>query len=197
MQTKNRVFRLVAFAMLGTVSYLLMFFDFPLPGFPPFLKIDFSEVPVLFGAIIFGPIGGIVIEAIKNLLHYVTQPGPAGVPIGELANFVAGLLFVLPVAFIARKVRSKKGMVLGLSIGVFLMALGMSVLNYFVILPVYMWFLDFPHMSADAMLKLVAVGIMPFNLVKGAATAVIFLVLYPRLRPMINRFQPKKHFDAA
>ncbi|HEU5138444.1 MAG TPA: ECF transporter S component [Bacillales bacterium] len=196
MQTNNNIFRLVAFAMLGTVSYLLMFFDFPLPGFPPFLKIDFSEIPVLFGAIIFGPVGGIVIEAIKNLLHYVTQPGPAGVPIGELANFAAGLLFVLPVAFIARKVRSKKGIVIGLSIGVVLMAHIMSVLNYFVILPAYMWFTGFQHLSADAMFKLVAAGIMPFNLIKGAVTAVIFLILYPKLQPMIQRFTTRRFGSA-
>lgn len=174
-----------------------MMLDFPLPGFPPFLKIDFSEIPVLIGAIVFGPWVGVLIEAIKNILHYVTQPGPAGVPVGEVANFVAGLLFVLPVAFIARKIRSRKGLAVGLSVGVVLMAAAMSVLNYFVWLPLYMLFVDFPHMSAAAMFKLVVAGILPFNFIKGVVLAVVFLVLYPKLKPIIDRFNPEKRFDTA
>lgn len=183
--------------MLSAVGYLLMMFDFPLPGFPVFLKLDFSEIPVLVGAIVFGPWAAVVIEALKNFLFYAIQGSMTGVPIGELANFAAGLLLVLPVAFIARKAHSKKRLILGLAIGVVLMALVMSLLNYFLLLPVYMWFLNFPHMSAPAMLTLVAAGIMPFNLIKGAATAIIFLLLYPKLKPFFKRFKRKRNFDAV
>ena len=44
--------------MLSSIAYLLMMLDFPFPGLPPFLKIDFSDVPALIAAIIFGPIAG-------------------------------------------------------------------------------------------------------------------------------------------
>jgi riboflavin transporter FmnP len=197
MQRKSHVFQLISAAILGTIAYLLMMFDFPLPGFPPFLKIDFSEIPVLLGAVIFGPVAGIVIEGLKNFLYYAIHGSMTGVPIGELANFVAGLLYVLPVAFIARKVRSKKGLITGLLTGVILMSVAMSILNYFVLLPIYMWFLHFPHMSASAMFKLVIAGILPFNLIKGAGIAVIFLILYPKLKPIIQRFGPKKRLDTV
>ncbi|HET7657050.1 MAG TPA: ECF transporter S component, partial [Bacillales bacterium] len=107
-------------------------------------------------------------------------------------NFIAGLLLVLPAAFIARKVGSRKNLIFSLVVGILLMAVVMSVLNYFVILPVYMWFLHFPHMSPAAMFKLVAYGILPFNLIKGAALAVIFLLIYPRLKPIFRRFSAGK-----
>ncbi|HET7658634.1 MAG TPA: ECF transporter S component [Bacillales bacterium] len=185
---RNRTFQVITTAMLSAIAYLLMMFDFPLPGFPVFLKIDFSEIPVLLGAIVFGPVAAIVIEALKNFLYYAIQGSLTGFPIGELANFIAGLLLVLPAAFIARKVGSRKNLIFSLVVGILLMAVVMSVLNYFVILPVYMWFLHFPHMSAAAMFKLVAYGILPFNLIKGAALAVIFLLIYPRLKPIFRRF---------
>lgn len=190
MQTRSRVFRMVAIAMLGTVGFLLMILDFPLPGFPPFLKMDLSEIPVLLGAIVFGPVGGIIIEALKNFLHYATHGSATGVPVGVLANFVSGLLFVLPMAIVARKVRSKKGLAGGLIIGIGLMSVVMAALNYFVLLPVYMWFLDFPHMSSAAMFNLALVGVLPFNLIKGILSAVIFLLLYSRLKPLIKRLNP-------
>lgn len=186
----NRTFQVISMAMLSAIAYLLMMFDFPLPGFPPFLKIDFSEIPVLLGAIVLGPVAAIIIEAVKNLLYYAVQGSMTGVPIGELANFIAGLLLVLPAAFIARKAAERKNLIFSLGIGAVLMAVVMSVLNYFVILPAYMWFLHFPHMSASAMYKLVAFGILPFNLIKGAALAVIFLLIYPRLAPIFRRFRP-------
>jgi riboflavin transporter FmnP len=77
------------------------------------------------------------------------------------------------------------------------MSVAMSILNYFVLLPIYMWFLHFPHMSASAMFKLVIAGILPFNLIKGAGIAVIFLILYPKLKPIIQRFGPKKRLDTV
>ena len=57
----------------SSIAYLLMMLDFPFPGLPPFLKIDFSDVPALIAAIIFGPVAGIIVEAIKNILHYGIQ----------------------------------------------------------------------------------------------------------------------------
>ncbi|HET7577713.1 MAG TPA: ECF transporter S component [Bacillales bacterium] len=197
MQNRSRVFRFISMAMLSAIAYLLMMLNFPLPGFPPYLKIDFSEIPVLVGGILFGPVAAIIIEAVKNFLDYAIQGSFTGVPIGQSANFLAGMLFVLPAVIMARRIHSKKGLIGGLVSGVVLMAVMMSVLNFIIILPMYMWFLHFPHMTSGAMLKLVTAFILPFNLIKGGAAAVIFLVLYPKLQPIFNRFAPKKQFDAA
>lgn len=190
MQTKSRVFRMVAVAMLSAIGFLLMLLDFPLPGFPPFLKMDLSEIPVLIGAIVFGPVGGMIVEAFKNLLHYVITGSAYGVPLGEAANFVTGMLFVLPVAFMARKARTKKGLAVGLVIGISLMSVVMALLNYIVLLPLYTWFLGFPSFSEAARLKLALAGILPFNLIRGMLTTLIFLLLYPKLKPVIKHWNP-------
>ena len=72
-EQKNSVVQMVSVAMLSSIAYLLMMLDFPFPGLPPFLKIDFSDVPALIAAIIFSPIAGVIVEAIKNILHYGIQ----------------------------------------------------------------------------------------------------------------------------
>lgn len=193
MQRRQRIFWLVSVAMLGTIGTVLMMLDFPLPGFPVYLKIDLSELPVLLGAIVFGPGAAIVIEGLKNLLHFLLQGSPAGVPIGEMANFVSGLLFVLPTAYVFKKMQSKRGLFMGIAIGVLLMAVIMTVLNYFIILPAYMWFLGFN--LPDALLKFVVIFIMPFNLIKGILTGVVFLFLYPKLQPFIRRIKPTQSWN--
>ncbi|MGO4076236.1 ECF transporter S component, partial [Staphylococcus aureus] len=70
----------------------------------------------------------------------------------QVANFTAGVLFILPVAFIFKKIKSAKGIVWSMFLGTVLMTVMMSILNYFLFLPAYTWFLNAPQLS-DNMLK--------------------------------------------
>ncbi|MFD0768568.1 ECF transporter S component [Bacillus sp. CGMCC 1.60114] len=182
MKQKMSVVQMVSVAMLSSIAYLLMMLDFPFPGFPPFLKIDFSDVPALIAAIIFGPISGVIVEAIKNVLYYGIQGSLTGVPVGEVANFVAGCLFILPATILFRKHRTVKSLTTGLMLGVVCMSLIMSVLNYFIILPAYTWFLGQPAMSNSVMRQTIVAAILPFNLIKGIIVTIIFVPLFSRLK---------------
>lgn len=193
----RKVFQWVAVAMLGSMAYVLMMLNFPLPGLPPFLKIDFSEIPALFAAILFGPLAGIAVEGFKNFLHYGLQGSFTGVPIGQAANFLAGVTFILPTAYFARKIRSSRGLIYGLLSGSLLMIVFMGILNYLVILPAYTWFLNVPAMSPAATVELVLFGITPFNIIKSVVVSVLFFVLYVKMRPVLERYQRKNWPDAA
>ncbi|WP_459501546.1 ECF transporter S component [Bacillus sp. C1] len=182
MKQKNSVVQMVSVAMLSSIAYLLMMLDFPFPGLPPFLKIDFSDVPALIAAILFSPIAGVVVEGIKNILHYGIQGSLTGVPIGEVANFVAGCLFIGPAAFLFRKHRTVKSLTTGLMLGTVMMSIIMGVLNYFIILPAYTWFLDQPAMSSSSMRQTVVAAILPFNLIKGIVVTIVFVALFSRLK---------------
>ncbi|MFC0187703.1 ECF transporter S component [Fictibacillus aquaticus] len=179
--------KMVAVSMLSSIAYLLMMLDFPFPGLPAFLKIDFSDVPALLAAIIFGPLAGIAVEGIKNLLHYGIQGSMTGVPVGEIANFIAGSLFIIPASYFFRKYKTIKGLSIGLVAGTVLMTFMMSFLNYVIILPAYTWFLNAPQMTSGAMIEMITAAIAPFNLIKGIIVAVLFLVLFTRLKPWIIR----------
>lgn len=184
--SSQKIRQTVTVAVLSTIAYLLMMLNFPLPGLPPFLKIDFSEVPALLAAIVFGPIAGITVEAIKNILHYLIQGAMAGVPVDQAANFIAGLLFILPATYLYKKIRSPKGLTVGLFVGTVSMTLLMSILNYFLILPAYTFFLDAPAMSSAETKGLIVAGILPFNLIKGFVVTLLFIVLFAKLKPWLK-----------
>lgn len=189
----SKLTKSITFALLGAISMVLMLLNFPLPFLPPYLKIDFSEIPVLIAALLFSPLAGVAVEAIKNLLYLIFTG--AGDPVGVVANFLAGMLFVMPVAYFYHKFKAgKKTLVSGLATGTVAMAVGMGVLNYFVVLPLYSIFLGSPVMSADAKWIAVIAGILPFNLLKGIIIAIVFIPLFAKLKPW---FAKKKRTAAA
>lgn len=183
----NKVRKLVSLAMLGSISYVLMLLNFPFPGFPTFLMIDFSDIPALIAVLIFGPVAGIIVEFIKNLLDYVMTGSQTGVPVGHIANFIAGVLFILPTYFVYKKLNTGKGMTFGLITGTLTMAVLMSILNYYLILPAYTIFMGSDAMSAEQARQFVATAILPFNILKGILITAVFMLLFVRLRPWINK----------
>ena len=178
---------MVAIGMLSSISYVLMLLNFPIPPFPQFLMIDFSDIPALIAALIFGPAAGILVELIKNILDYFMTGSATGVPVGHIANFAAGILFVLPTYYVYSKLKTKKGMTFGLVIGTMVMAVIMSVLNYIVILPAYTFFLNFPAMSAPEMRTMIVTGILPFNILKGFIISIVFMLIFTRMRTWVEK----------
>lgn len=98
--------------MLSAVAVVLMTFDIPLPFAPTFYKIDFSEVPVLIGCFTMGPLAGVGIELIKNLLHIVIS-GTQTAGVGEVANFLIGCAFIVPAGLIYHKKHTRTGALIG------------------------------------------------------------------------------------
>ena len=107
-------------AMLSAVAFILMFFEFSVPFMPAFVKLDLSELPALIGAFSMGPLCGVLVCLVKNLLHVlITTTGG----VGELSNFVLGAAFVLPAGFIYKRKKSRKTAIIGSLTGAVLMAL--------------------------------------------------------------------------
>ena len=100
---RNRLRVMVAVAMLSSIAYVLMLLNFPIPPFPAFLKIDFSDLPALIGALVFGPMAGIMIELLKNVLDYFMTGSETGIPVGHFANFMSGIIFILPTYYVIIK----------------------------------------------------------------------------------------------
>ncbi|MBZ5752799.1 MULTISPECIES: ECF transporter S component [Metabacillus] len=184
MMQQSKVRKHVTVGMLSSIAYLLMMLDFPFPGLPSFLQIDFSDVPALISAIVFGPSAGLMVEAIKNILYYLIHG--SGVPVGEISNFIAGSLFILPSAYIYRRFQSQKGLLIGLGIGTMLMTVVMSILNYYVIMPAYTFFLNMPVMSQEATRQFVVAAVLPFNLLKGVIVTLLLLVIMTKIKTWLT-----------
>lgn len=185
MQKKQRILtiNLVCAALLGAMSVVLMNLETALPFFPPFLKFDFSELPVLIASFALGPVYGIVVEFLKNILHILTVGTSTGY-IGELGNFFAGSCFVFTAGLYYAKHRTRKGAIVGMLLGTLALILFMGPFNYFVTMPMYG--------INEGKLNMVLTVFCPFNLVKGIVISFITFWIYKPISRVIHNIHNKQ-----
>ena len=179
-------------AMLSAVGFILMFLDFAVPFMPGFIKMDLSELPALIGTFAFGPVCGVLICFIKNLLHLtITTTGG----VGELSNFLLGASFVLPAGLLYKLKKNKLHAVLGAFFGAAFMGLMSIPSNYFVVYPFYYNFMPEEAIlaayqaivsSMDNILECLICFNAPFTAVKGLLSAVITVFIYKPLSPILK-----------
>ncbi len=183
-------------AMLSAIAAILMLFEIPLWFAPPFYQIDFSEVPVLIGGFAMGPIAGVLIELVKNLLK-VAVTGTATGGVGELANFAIGCAFVLPSAIYYRRNKTKKDAAISLIIGTISMTVIGCIINAYILLPFYANALGMPidaiiemgtkvNSSITSLNTFIMLAVAPFNLVKGVLVSIITFLIYKKIRIILH-----------
>ncbi|MBF1992233.1 ECF transporter S component [Staphylococcus schleiferi] len=168
---------LIIVGMLSAISVVLMFIKFPLPFLPPYLTIDFSDVPSLLATFTLGPIAGVLVELIKNLLNFFFNVSD---PVGPVANFLAGTTLLLVSYWVYQSRQTTRQLIIGLIVGTLAMTVLLSVLNYFVLLPLFGMIMNLADVANNLKL-IIAAGIIPFNIIKGALVSVIFILLYKRI----------------
>ena len=199
----EKLVKLIKISLLSVMAFLLMYIELPLPIFPEFLKIDISDLPALLGAFALGPIAGVIIELVKNILHGLLAGKTAFV--GELANFLVGSCLVLVSGYIYKVKKSKGGAIVALLIGVISMSIFAGILNYFVILPLYEKVLGFPIAAVVGMgtkinhnikdlNSFIVWSIIPFNFIKGIVVSGVTLALYKRVSPMLHKENMEREY---
>lgn len=180
-------------AMLTAVSYVLYLFGFKLPIVPSFLTMDFSELPAVIASLSMGPVAGVMVCLLKNLLHLAISHT---MWVGELSNFILGAAFVVPAGLIYQKKKTKKGAVLALLSGAVIMAAVSVVSNYFIIYPLYdkvafpmevivgMYTALLPKVTT--LLPALLIFNFPFTLVKALVSVLVTLLIYKPLSPIIK-----------
>lgn len=181
--------------MLSAIAYALMFLDFSVPFMPSFIKMDLSELPALIGSFAYGPISGVIICLIKNLIH-LTISSTGGV--GELSNFLLGASFVLVAGFIYKWKKTRKGALIGSVAGAFTMAVFSVFSNYFLVYPIYYNFMPQDSILAayqvifsgvNSILECLIVFNAPFTFIKGIFSVIITFLIYKRLSPILKGTQ--------
>ncbi len=190
---KNGVRYLTVTAMLSAVAYVLMFIDFPIPFLiPSFIQMDISELPALIGSFSMGPMCGVLICLVKNLLHlFITSTGG----VGEISNFLLGVAFVVPAGVLYQKKKSKKTAVEGALTGAILMGLLSIPINYFLTYPIYYNFMPQEVIleayraiipSMKNILQCLVCFNMPFTIVKGLCSVAITMLIYKHISPILK-----------
>ncbi|NLY76549.1 MAG: ECF transporter S component [Tissierellia bacterium] len=188
---------LVKVSILGAISFLLMFLEFPLWFAPAFLEFDFSDVPALIGSFALGPFAGVLVQLVKNLLNLLIE-GTDTAAVGEFANFVVGSIFVFTAGWVYHKNKSFKTAIIGMIIGTLAMTLAMSLANYFVMIPLYAKLFGWPISDIVALGRavnrfvvdfktLILFAVVPFNLVKGIIVTLVTTLLYKKVSPILKR----------
>ncbi len=185
---------LVAAAMLSAVAVVLQYIEFSIPIMPAFIKLDLSDLPSLIGCFAMGPLWGVAIAGVKNLIHLlVSQSGG----VGELANFLLNASFVFTAGMIYRYNRTKKGALIGSLTGAVVMALISVPINYFIVYPFYTAFMPmeaiiaaykaiFPGIQDGNLLQCLLIFNLPFTFVKAMLSVVIVMLIYKSISPLIH-----------
>lgn len=185
----NKTHLIVGSGVLAAVATALQYLEIPSPV--SFIALDFSDLPALLGAFAYGPVAGVLIELVKNIIHLAVSKSGY---VGELSNFILGAMFTLTAGLIYQKGKTKKSAIIGGVIGAAVMALVSYPSNLFVVYPFY-----YNFMPKEAVLavyqelfnvKSIEMAILiynvPFTFIKGLISVVICALIYKPLRPFLK-----------
>lgn len=175
---QNKTQKMVKGAVLVGLAFLLGFISIPIIPIAPWLKVDLSDLPILIGAFVFGPLAGIVLEFVKCLLGFFTGSATGGV--GELADFIVGVSLILPASFIYHRNKTKTNALIGMIVGIVCMVIVGILANIFILLPLFKM-----QMSPAQLREYIIFGLIPFNLIKGGLVSGLTYVLYKKLSTSI------------
>lgn len=197
LRRKTNVKTLTSLAMLTALTYLAMLLSNLLPKVAGFLQMEIKGTVIAIGGFIFGPLSAAIISIVVAFIEMFTV-SDTGI-IGCVMNLLAACAFACPAAFIYQKMRTRKGAVIGLTVGIVVLTAVMLLWNY-LITPIYM------HMERSVVAAMLPTVFLPFNLVKGGLNMALILILYKpvvtalrkaRLVPERESTQSSDRFDAG
>lgn len=200
-QDREKIFSTRSIAVTGimaAIAGILMYFEFPLPFIaPPFYELDLSEIPVLICGFAYGPVAGVMAEAVKVLVKLLIK-GTSTAFVGDLANFVVGCSFILPATIVYHIRKSRKTALIGCIAGTFMITLVGTLFNAVYLLPKFAEMYGIPmegilamgadiHKGVDSVTSFVMICVAPINLIKGAAVSLVTMLIYHPLRPILKK----------
>ena len=201
MTQKNRTHHIAVAAMLTAIAFILQFIEFSIPLMPAFVKLDISDLPALLGTFSLGPVYGVAIQLVKNLIHL---PFGSSAGVGELSNFLLGAVFVFVAGLIYKRHKSRKSALIGSIVGAIAMAAVSLPLNYFLVYPAYVAIYGMPLdaiigmyqeilgsvaqiPTQNALLNCLLVFNVPFTLCKGILDVALCFLIYKPLSPLLHK----------
>ena len=187
--------KLTMVGLFSAIATILMMFEVPLPLIPSFYKIDLSEVPILIVSLAYGPLAGALTEFCKILLKLVFRSTTTAF-VGELANFVVGMSFILPATIIYMLRRTRSSFIVGTVAGTLVLTIFGSLFNVVYLLPKFAAMYGMPldsivamgtalNPSITSLATFILFTVVPFNIIKGKVVSLISLALYGKLKNIL------------
>ena len=200
--TTRFIARTAVFAAISIILYTVPGLKFSLPIFPSFLEIHLDEIPAFMAGFAYGPLSGFLVVLVKTIVK-LPITGTAGV--GELADFIYSVAFVVPAAFIYKKHHTIKGAIASLLVATGIQVITASFVTTFVMLDAYSYLYHMPKSVIlgmcqkinpaidDLGFKFLLMVALPFNALKDAIVVAITFLLYKRLRLLFKRIDAQKN----
>lgn len=183
-------------AILAAIAAVLFMIEIPVVLF---YKLDLSSLPVLLGTFAMGPLPGtliLLVKALLGLLHSTSQG------VGELADFIMGFAMLLPAGLIYKRMKSRKGAIVGMAVATVVATAVAILTNLFIMIPFYSTAYGMPVEAiintgkaivpaVDTELKFVLLITGPFNILKWVVISVVTALIYKPLSPILHG--KKKH----
>lgn len=177
---------LTRIAVLAAVSSVLFMIEIPIVAF---YQLDLSNLPVLLAGFSMGPLAGLMVLVVKDLLGLLHS---SSMGVGELADFITAFFMLIPASLIYRRNKTKKSALIGLIVGTVCMVISGVLVNMYIMIPFYQKVMNFPveaiigigqaiFPSIDNLWKFVLMITGPFNLLKGVVISLLTFLLYKRL----------------
>lgn len=185
--------KLVMTGMLAAVAGVLMSLEFSVPMMPPFYKVDFSDVPAVIAIFMMGPMSGACVEIIKILIKLITV-GTNTMYVGELANLLGVILFVVPIWLVYKKRgETKRSSIEALVVSLPIRIVFACFCNACITLPLYAKAMSLPldqvimmvasvNPSIHNLTTFIVMATIPFNLLKLGLNYMVGYLLYTQLQ---------------
>lgn len=199
---KRFLYKLVLTAVMSAIASILMLpiFEIALPFMPPYIKFDFSDFPALFVGVTAGPLWGVLVCLVKNLIHIPL--GSTG-GIGEIANFAIGAVYVITASFIHLNIKKRAGMIVGGALGSLAMAIVAFPVNLFIVYPAYTRIYFGGSVESvvgtykellpwiESLPQALLIFNTPFNIGKGLILTLVAVLAYSALYPLLEKLRLK------
>ncbi|MDO5475587.1 MAG: ECF transporter S component [Eubacteriales bacterium] len=189
--------KIVMIGMFSALSGILYCFDFSIPVIAPeFYKLDFSELPAMIAGFAFGPVAGVLVEFIKELVKLVIK-GTSTAFVGDLANFLIGCMLVLPASIIYQFKKTRTTAILGCVVGTLIMTVFGTWFNAVYLLPAFSKLFGMPldailgmgsaiNPGVKDLTSFVILMVAPINLIKGVGISILTMLIYKKVSPIIK-----------
>lgn len=186
------LFTLTRCGILSAMAVILFYIEIPVVAF---YKLDLSTLPAILAGFAMGPVQGLAVIVVKNLVHML---GTSTMCVGELADILMSSCYVIPAGLIYRSGKNRKSALKAMLAGSALMIAGSVLINYFMLIPAYQVLMGMPLEAiigmgqavfgfVDSTVKLVIFITAPFNILKAAVLSLVTYLLYKRVSPLLHQ----------
>ena len=188
----DTVFTLTRCGLLAAMAVILFYIEIPVVAF---YKLDLSTLPAILAGFAMGPLQGIAVIIVKNLVHML---GTSTACVGEFADILMSCAFVVPASLYYRRHKDRKSALVAMLIGSVAMVVVSVLVNYFILIPAYQVLMNLPleviigmgqkvFSFIDTTVELVLAITAPFNVLKAAVLSIVTYLLYKRVSPLLHQ----------